>query len=93
MFVTRFLFQTKEDEVDFKPKDDMEEVQMLSCLDFIKERLGDKHDVQAAKRAVLASNFDAEKALDSLLQQKTVQPPLPVLPKAKATATGKTFHR
>lgn len=62
----------------------MEEVQMLSCLDFLKERLGDKYDIQAAQKAVLGHKFDAEKALDVLLQKNTAQPTLPTLPKAKA---------
>ena len=45
----------------------MEQAQLYSCLDLIRDRMGDAITEQAAIDTILASNFNAEKALDQLL--------------------------
>ena len=55
------------DPVRIPPLGELEQAQLYSCLDLIRDRMGDTISEQAAVDAILASNFDAEKALDKLL--------------------------
>lgn len=46
---------------------DMEKAQLNSCLDAVKERIGNNFTEQAAFNAILWANYDVDKAVDRLL--------------------------
>lgn len=50
------------------PLGELEQAQLYSCLDLLRDRMGDALSEQAGIDAILACNFDAEKALDQLLK-------------------------
>lgn len=56
------------------PLGDLEKAQLYSCLDIIRDRMGDLIPEQTVIDTILATNFCAEKALDQLL--KTSTPPV-----------------
>lgn len=46
---------------------EIEQAKLYSCLDLLRDRMGDALSEQSGIEAILAANFDAEKALDKLL--------------------------
>lgn len=68
------------------PLGELEQAQLYSCLDLLRDRMGDALVEQAAVDAILAANFDAEKALDQLLKNSTSTVPK-VAPKINVRST------
>ncbi len=50
------------------PLGELEQAQLFSCLDVVRDRMGESISEQKAVDAILAANFDVEKALDQLLK-------------------------
>ena len=68
------------------PLGDLEQAQLYSCLDIIRDRMGDAVSEQTAVDAILASNFDSEKALDQLLSGALPAPKTKPIVKETAAA-------
>lgn len=66
---------------------ELEEAKLFSCLDVLRDRMGDTLTEQEAIDAILETNFDAEKALDQLLG-KSLAAAYPVRVAPKASAKG-----
>ena len=66
---------------------ELEEAKLFSCLDVLRDRMGDALIEQEAIDAILEANFDAEKALDQLLGKSlATADPIRVAPKASVKA-------
>ena len=70
------------------PLGELEQAQLYSCLDLLRDRMGDALSEQAGINAILAANFDAEKALDQLLRNSV---PASLSKAAKSTVKEKTI--
>merc|ERR550534_396822 len=68
------------------PLGDLEKAQLYSCLDIIRDRMGDSVPEQTVIDTILAANFCAEKALDQLLQ--TSIPTVTTVSSIKETTTS-----
>jgi hypothetical protein len=69
------------------PLGELEQAQLYSCLDLLRDRMGDALSEQAGINAILAANFDAEKALDQLLRNSV---PVSLKKVSKPTIREKT---
>jgi len=67
------------------PLGDLELAQLYSCLDIIRDRMGDSVPEQKAIDTILAVNFCSEKALDQLLKAST--PPITTKSNVKEAPT------